>query len=53
MIELQDYHIVAELYNVIVSVDVCRPDRVSDKSMVKNNMSNNGEFVAHLDSIIR
>merc|ERR1719162_786911 len=42
-----------ELYNISSSVSVCRPARTLDKSVVKNNMSNNGEFVAHLDSIIR
>ena len=31
----------------------CRPARQLDKSVVKNNMSNNGEFVAHLDAIVR
>jgi len=42
-----------ELYNITISTAVCRPARTLDKSVVKNNMSNNGEFVAHLDSIIR
>jgi len=42
-----------ELYNISSSVSVCRPARTLDKSVVKNNMSNNAEFVAHLDSIIR
>jgi len=32
---------------------VCNPVRKLDKSVVKNNMANNGEFVAHLDSLVR
>jgi len=32
---------------------MCKPVRKLDKSVVKNNMSNNGEFVAHLDSVVR
>jgi len=32
---------------------VCNPVRKLDKSVVKNNMSNNGEFVTHLDSLVR
>ena len=32
---------------------MCLPVRKLDKSVVKNNMANNGEFVAHLDSIVR
>jgi len=36
-----------------ISLRVCKPVRVLDKSLVKNNMSNNGEFVARLDSILR
>ncbi len=32
---------------------VCRPFRSLDKTLLKDNMSNNGEFVARLDSAIR
>ena len=32
---------------------VCRPSRNLDKSLVKDNMANNGEFVARLDSSMR
>lgn len=32
---------------------VCKPLRVLDKSIVKNNMANNGEFVVRLDQVIR
>jgi len=32
---------------------MCKPVRKLDKSVVKNNMANNGEFVAHLDSVVR
>lgn len=32
---------------------ICRPLRSLDKSIVKNNMSSNAEFVARLDSAIR
>jgi len=32
---------------------ICKPLRTLEKSVVKNNMSNNGEFVARLDAIIR
>jgi len=42
-----------ELQNISVSEMNCRPARQLDKSVVKNNMSNNGEFVAHLDAIVR
>jgi len=42
-----------EEQEVLESVRVCNPVRRLDKSVVKNNMSNNGEFVAHLDSLIR
>jgi len=42
-----------ELQNVTVSERVCRPSSRLDKSVVKNNMSNNGEFVAHLDALVR
>jgi len=37
----------------VTSTRICRPARKLDKSTVKNNMSVNAEFVAHLDSIIR
>jgi len=43
----------SELQNIAISLMVCNPVRRLDKSVVKNNMANNGEFVAHLDSIIR
>ena len=36
-----------------ISERVCRPVNSLDKSVVKNNMANNGEFVARLDSIVR
>jgi len=39
--------------NISISAMNCRPARQLDKSVVKNNMSNNGEFVAHLDAIVR
>jgi len=42
-----------ELKNISESAMNCRPARQLDKSVVKNNMSNNGEFVAHLDAIVR
>lgn len=32
------------------STCICRPSRPLEKSMVKSNMSNNGEFVSRLDS---
>lgn len=32
---------------------VCRPFRNLDKSLVRDNMSNNGEFVARLDNVMR
>jgi len=32
---------------------ICKPLRTLEKSVVKNNMSNNGEFVARLDAVIR
>lgn len=32
---------------------ICRPLRSLDPSMLKNNMANNGEFVALLDSVVR
>ena len=43
----------SEERNITVSVMVCRPVRTLDKSIVKNNMSNNGEFVTILDSVMR
>merc|ERR1712238_584815 len=43
----------SELQGIETSLMVCNPVRRLDKSAVKNNMANNGEFVAHLDSIIR
>jgi len=49
--ETQTY--VTEEQNITVSLMTCRPARQLDKSVVKNNMSNNGEFVAHLDAIVR
>ena len=39
--------------NNVPSTDVCRPVRNLDKSIMKDNMSNNGEFVARLDSAFR
>lgn len=32
---------------------ICRPQRNLDKSLIRDNMSNNGEFVARLDNIMR
>ena len=32
---------------------ICKPTRNLDKSVVKNNILNNGEFVSRLDSVIR
>jgi len=47
----QTYEIEAQ--GIGVSTMICNPVRRLDKSVVKNNMANNGEFVAHLDSLIR
>lgn len=41
-----------EAFNVTSSTMICKPSRSLDKSMVKNNMINNAEFVARLDSIV-
>jgi len=49
--EEQEYR--EEAQNISISDRICRPARSLDKSIVKNNMSNNAEFVAHLDSLIR
>jgi len=35
-----------------VTEAICRPIRALDKSLVKNNMASNGEFVARLDSLL-
>ena len=32
---------------------ICRPNRSLDRSLVKDNMANNGEFVARMDSSMR
>ena len=32
---------------------VCNPVRKLDKSIIKNNIANNGEFIAHLDLFVR
>jgi len=40
-------------HEIYVSERICKPVRVLDKSLVKNNMSQNGEFVARLDGILR
>ena len=42
-----------EAIDVAVSERVCKPLSVMDKSVTKNNMANNAEFVARLDSIVR
>ncbi len=39
--------------NVRCDTCICRPSRPLEKSMVKSNMSNNGEFVSRLDSTWR
>ena len=39
-----------EEQDVKVSICVCKPHRKLNKSVLRNNMSNNGEFVARLDS---
>ena len=39
--------------DAILDLRICRPIRSLDKSLVKDNMSTNGEFVANLDSIAR
>jgi len=49
--EEQEYS--EEAQNISISDRICRPARSLDKSIVKNNMSNNAEFVTHLDSLIR
>lgn len=36
-----------------LSQRICRPSRSLDKSVVKNNMSTNGEFVTRLDTALR
>ena len=36
-----------------LSQRICRPTRTLEKSIVKNNMSSNGEFVARLDKALR
>ncbi len=35
------------------STCICRPFKNLDKSLVRDNMSNNGEFVARLDNVMR
>ena len=42
-----------EVQDIDISARVCKPLNVLEKSVVKNNMANNGEFVARLDSIVR
>ena len=42
-----------EEQDAAMSNSVCKPLRKLDKSVVKQNMSNNGEFVARLDSVIQ
>jgi len=49
--EEQEYS--EEAQNISISDRICRPARSLDKSIVKNNMSNNAEFVTHLDALIR
>ena len=39
-----------EEQDVKVGSCVCKPHRKLNKSVLRNNMSNNGEFVARLDS---
>ena len=48
--ETQEYE--REGQDVKESSRVCKPHRKLDKSVLRNNMSNNGEFVARLDSIV-
>jgi len=50
-VDTQTYEIEAQIIDVATMI--CNPVRRLDKSVVKNNMANNGEFVAHLDSLIR
>ena len=40
-------------HEIYLSERICKPMRVLEASLVKNNMSNNGEFVARLDGILR
>ena len=48
------YDFVGAEYNMDTPEDrACRPIRTLDKSIVKENLSNNGEFVARLDSALR
>ena len=42
-----------EEIDVESSVRICKPSRKLEKSVIKNNMSNNGEFVARLDSAVQ
>jgi len=49
----QEYSEAIVVDTVGVRNTMCKPVRRLDKSVVKNNMANNGEFVAHLDSIVR
>ena len=53
--ELQSmYKAENQTYNVVNPAgSICRPLRSLDKSIVKNNMATNGEFVARLDSTVR
>ena len=49
---LYDYE--AEDYDPADPEDrICKPLRVLDKAIVRDNMSNNGEFVARLDRVVR
>ena len=48
---LQQYE--KEEQNVAVSYCVCKPRRKLDKSVMKNNISNNGEFVVRMDAIMQ
>ena len=50
-IALRQYE--SEEQDVAMSSRVCKPIRKLETSVVKNNMSNNGEFVARLDSVVQ
>ena len=51
------YNQTTQKYNTDATMDettaICKPRRNLDKSIVKDNMANNGEFVSRLDSAVR
>jgi len=42
-----------EELDIAISNRSCRPNSKLDKSAIRNNMSNNGEFITRLDTVIR